>query len=210
MRRLRISSLLVAIAIAAAAVFSGCGGEDDSPDEAGSPPATGTAPERPQGGRGQERSGGGERAKERGKESTEAESRRLETRERREDRKDDKAFEKFDEDFEETPFEKLIAKLPVRKPPLFVEQYITTEGSHKVYTAVDEKRFLCELTPRQRKAAVSAFNRSANRVFRGAGVKDFVQVVTPLAETTEELPALAIARNGSVSITVRGRGAGPC
>jgi len=124
--------------------------------------------------------------------------RELDRREREEDRE-------FDRHFEETPFEKLLDRLPIRKPPLHVEQYITTQGSHKVYTAVSKKRFLCQMTPHQRLAAVRAFYRHADAVVRRGGVKDFVQVVTPLAETAERLPALAVGRNGSVSLTKRGR-----
>ena len=110
---------------------------------------------------------------------------------------------KFEQSFKETPFERAIHRLPVRRPPLFVEQYITGEG-HKVYTAVDEKRF-CKLSRAEREAAVSSFYRAADRSVRSAGVKDFVQVVTPLAVTTDDLPALATGQAGKVSLSRRGR-----
>lgn len=128
---------------------------------------------------------------------------REEARDRREDRK-------FDQSFNETAFEKLVAELPIRKPPLFVEQYITSRGSSTVYTAVAPKRFFCGRSAARRKAAVSAFYEDANRVFRRGGVKDFVQIVTPIADTTESLPALAVGREGKVSLTKRGRAKGPC
>ena len=110
---------------------------------------------------------------------------------------------KFEQSFNETPFERAIHKLPVRRPPLYVEQYITGEG-HKVYTAVDERRF-CKLSRAKREAAVSSFYRAADRSLRRAGVKDFVQVVTPLAATTDDLPALATGQAGKVSLSRRGR-----
>jgi hypothetical protein len=121
-----------------------------------------------------------------------------------------KRREQFDQNFKQTPFEKLISELPIRKPPLYVEQYITNPGSHKLYTAVARKRFFCTLTPGQRALAVQVFYRDASKVFRAGGVKDFVQVVTPLAETTERLPALAVARHGSVQLTGLGRARGRC
>ena len=116
----------------------------------------------------------------------------------------DKDDEEIDKSFEETPFERAVVKLPVRRPPLYVEQYITGDD-HKVYTAVDEKRF-CKMTAARREAAVTSFYKAADRSLRRAGVKDFVQVVTPLATTTEELPALATGRAGKVSLSRRGRG----
>jgi len=130
-----------------------------------------------------------------------------EVRERDRDRAEE---QKFDEPFRRTRFDRLIAKLPIRKPPLYVEQYITTSGSHKLYTAVNRKRFLCDLDVAQRKQAVADFYRTATKVFREGGVNDLVQVVTPASQTTEELPAIAMARDGSVSLTRLGRARDGC
>jgi hypothetical protein len=66
------------------------------------------------------------------------------------------------------------------------------------------------MTPRQRKRAVADYYRAADEVLRGEGVDDFVQVVTPLAQTTEKLPALATGNNRLVSLTRLGRGKGRC
>lgn len=136
----------------------------------------------------------------------EAERRALK-REGAQDRKEDR---EFDRGFSETRFEKIVSELPVRRPPLFVEQYITSKGSTTVYTAVAPRRFFCGRSPARRRAAVSSFYRDADRLFRRRGVKDFVLVVTPIAETTESLPALAMGRDGKVSLTRRGRAKGPC
>jgi len=189
----RAISTLAVLALAVA--VPGCGGEDDPAKrtEGGQAPQAGeqNGPE----------------------ESRQAKARRL-ARDRQDQEREREQLEKeereFDEAFKKSSFDKLLEKLPIRAPPLYVEQYITTENSHKVYTAVDPKRFLCKLTPREREKAVAGFYRSANEVFRGGGVEDFVQVVTPTAETTEKLPALATAGKGSVSLTKRGRGRGPC
>jgi hypothetical protein len=118
-------------------------------------------------------------------------------------KKEKQSDEDFNRSFSESSFERLVGKLPIRKPPLFVEQYITGEG-HKLYTAVERQRF-CKLQPAKREAAVTAFFKSADKSFRAAGVKDFAQVVTPLADSIENLPALATASAGKVALTARGR-----
>ncbi len=116
----------------------------------------------------------------------------------------------FEKDFPKpTGFEKVVDALPIRKPPLYVEQYGTFEDSHRLETAVDRKRFFCGKTPDQRQAAVAAFYRSADRRFRASGIRDFVQVVT-LPGKTGTGPTLAVARQGSVSLTRLGRGRGRC
>ena len=110
---------------------------------------------------------------------------------------------KFDKSFKETSFERLVNKLPIQKPPLYVAQYISGDG-HKLYTAVDRKRF-CKLPAAERKKAVESFFNTADASFRRANVKDFEQVVTPLSDTIDKLPALATARQGAVTLTSRGR-----
>ena len=213
-RRTLVFLVLAAVPLLAA----GCSDDDDS--EQGSASTVETAPvEKPK-----SRSESGERAKKPaaakkgGKEKGKTVKRKVSAaelekereairRETAEDRKQDRAFER---EFKGTPLERVVSELPIRKPPLFVEQYITSKGSSTVYTAVDPKRFMCGVSLARRRAAVTAFYRDADRRLRGAGVKGFVQVVTPVAETTARLPALAIGRGGSVSLTARGRAKGPC
>ena len=77
-------------------------------------------------------------------------------------------------------------------------------GSHELYARVDEKRFY-RMSVHAREAAVKAFYRKARPLFEKEGIKNFVLVVTPWTETTEHLPALAVGRGGSVSITPLGR-----
>jgi hypothetical protein len=186
-RRATILALIAVLPIAVAA--SGCNG-DDPEKKSGTSTATTS-----------ERAKAPPPPSERDEALREAEEQQQQERELKDLEKED---EKFDEAFEATPFERAVQKLPIRRPPLYVEQYITGEG-HKVYTAVDEKRF-CRMSATRREAAVSSFYRAADRSLRRAGVKDFVQVVTPLAATTEELPALATGRAGKVSLSRRGRG----
>lgn len=218
MTRLGIRSALIALALTALVAAAGCGGDDDSSDEA-KPAKTATGPdaealaraererriaaakEKRAGKKGRPKKSRREIREQRAREA--AQLRKEREQERREDRE-------FDKGFEETPFDKLVDKLPIRKPPLYVEQYITDAKSHKLHTAVDRKRFFCKMTPRQRKKAVEGSYRAADKVMRSGGVTDFVQVVTLTAETLEDLPTLATARKGSVSLTKLGRGKGPC
>lgn len=110
----------------------------------------------------------------------------------------------FDKSFKETSFERLVNKLPIQKPPLYVAQYISGDG-HKLYTAVDRKRF-CKLSAAAKKKAVESFFNTADASLRRADVKDFEQVVTPLSDKIDKLPALATARQGAVTLTSLGRG----
>lgn len=217
-QHLRRTALLTTLVAVVAVVAIGCGGDDDGSDgerAATSPTVTDRARE-PDTRERRERAGKngrGASGKGRGgvkKRLSKAERERERARERREAERDRKEDREFDRAFRETAFEKLVGQLPVRKPPLYVEQYITQQNSHRIYTAVDPKRFFCGKTPARRKAAVSAFYREASRSFRRRGIDDFVQVVTPLAETVENLPALAVAREGSVSLTKRGRAKRRC
>lgn len=191
-----IVAALIGLTIAALGIPSACGGDDDSSKGA----ATTTAPE-PNVAKSEDPPKGGAAP------GPTDEELQQDVREQEREREEDR---KFDESFRESPFDKLVNKLPIREPPLYVEQYITTTGSHTIYTAVDRKRFLCDLNARQRGKAVAGFYRSADRVFRSGGVNDFVQVVTPATPTREELPALATARKGSVSLTKLGRDSDGC
>lgn len=191
MPRLAIAITLLALSFA----VSGCGGDDDAADKPGSSStATTEAKEdtRPPGKVRPPKEAKAARAEAAEEEQAAREFKDL----RQEDRE-------FDRSFRETSFEGLVGKLPIGKPPLYVEQYITGEG-HKLYTAVRRKRF-CKLPAAGREKAVASFFQSADRVFRRAKVKDFEQVVTPLSETIEKLPALATARRNRVSLTSRGR-----
>jgi hypothetical protein len=104
-------------------------------------------------------------------------------------------------------FNQVVAELPIRSQPLPIQQYIIEQG-HSLIARPETRDFYCGRSVAQRFAAVEAFYREADRVFRAGGVKDFVQVVTSLSRTTEKLPAFAIGRNGSVSLTRLARG--PC
>lgn len=139
----------------------------------------------------------------------------------------------FDTRFQKTPFDRVVDKLPLRAPPLHVLQWVLTDRSpildtrakrerfyrlseraqaqwlvpkleHKLYARVDEKQFYA-MSESARAAAVKAFYRDAEKLFRQAGIRDFVLVVTPLTETLEQLPELAVGRAGSASLTLLGR-----
>jgi hypothetical protein len=221
MPRVIIMPLLAVLAVAAVALLSGCNGDDDKASSTEA--ATNAEKEaRKEVTRRIKAEGRRQRAAQRRAEArknrtpaqraaAERRSRRRAAAARERDREADrKADREFDKGFAETAFDRLIAKLPIRKPPLYVAQYITSTGSHRVYTAVDRSRFLCRMSPAQRQRAVAAFFRAADRVMRAGGVDDFVQVVTVTSQATQELPALANARRGSVALTERGRERNPC
>lgn len=213
MPRLR---LLLALAALAGVLAAGCSDDDEGSEGADAGTAAETAPvEKPRangrGGKAAREAGKGKgrvrgkAAKRRPTAAELARERRAIEKEKAEDEKDDR---EFDRSFKQTPFEETVATLPIRKPPLFVQQYIT--DGNTVYTAVAPKRFFCGRSPARRRALVTEFYRDADRRFRRRGIENFVQIVTPVAETLEELPALAIGRKGSVSLTRRGRAKGPC
>lgn len=139
----------------------------------------------------------------------------------------------FDTRFQKTPFDRVVDELPRREPPLHVLQWVLTDRSpslgtraeregfyrlsrraqaqwlvpkleHKLYARVDEKQFYA-MSESARAAAVEAFYRDAEKLFAQAGIRDFVLVVTPLTETLEQLPELAVGRAGSASLTLLGR-----
>jgi hypothetical protein len=138
----------------------------------------------------------------------EAEQAKQEDRDKEEQKKELKQQARedrqFDKSFTETSFERIAGKLPIRKPPLYVQQYITGDG-HKVYTAVDRKTF-CKLSVSAKQKAVASYFKSADALFRAGHVNDFQQVVTPVSDSIEKLPALATASGGSVKVTPLGRG----
>jgi hypothetical protein len=213
MRRHRHLRLLPCLAVLIAGFAVGCSDDDGESGKDSASTTAETAPaEKPdrrptRAQKSRRGSAKGDAARRRLSTAELAEERRALKREAAKDRKEDR---EFDRAFNETRFEKILAELPIRKPPLFVEQYITSGGSSTVYTAVAPKRFFCGRSAARRKAAVSAFYRDADRLFRRRGVEDFAMVVTPVTETIESLPALATGRDGKVSLTRRGRAKGPC
>ena len=149
------------------------------------------------------------------KRATDADSNRkpddlVRTKREREEDRGRKENQEFDRAFNETPFERLLSELPLREPPLYVRQLLMFDGSHTVHTRVARHRFLCDTTPSDRRAAVAAYYREADQSFRRNGIDDFVQIVSPLTQTAETLPALAVARPGWVILTRVGRARNPC
>jgi hypothetical protein len=145
---------------------------------------------------------------------------------RMQDRAGDKLFAK-------TEVDRALDELKLRTPPLHVLQWVLTnlapyldtraererfyrmseaeqarqlipKVEHEVYARVDEDQFYA-MSESDREAAVKAFYRDAERRFLKQGIRDFVLVVTPYMPTTEHLPALAIGRDGSASLTPLGR-----
>lgn len=235
MSRLRIVTLVIAVAVAVSVFFLIRGGESSPEEKAtnaalssavalGSPEAEAEL---------ERRSEELEGEQERKAAASERELRRLEDKS---DRIDDLGWRAFNEQFRKTPFDKGIDKLPLRKPPLDVEQWVTDSPPDKLPTKAARERFYrmsdreraaavrkfyrsgpkklyaridpdrwYRMSQRERAAAVREFYREAEKVFRKKGIPDFVLVVTPLTKTTEHLPPLAVGRDGSTSLTPLGR-----
>jgi len=146
------------------------------------------------------------------------------------ERMQDRAFDAL---FKNTLFDHAIDQLPLRRAPLDVRQWVTIDPSyrldtvgqrkrfyrmsereqagllirkpkHTLYARVDAERFY-GMSERARAAAVRSFYRDAQKVFESQGIGDLVLVVTPLTETVGDLPALAVGRGGSASLTLLGR-----
>ena len=186
MFRARTFLLLFAVAL----LVAGCSG-DEEPDR--EPSAGAKAP-----------AGETDRARPTPKEADEARREAAERKLEEQERKDLEDDREFDSSFKETSFERLVDRLPIRRPPLYVQRYITGDG-HRLYASVNVKRF-CRASAGGRERAVAAFFRTADRTFRRGDVEDLEVVVTPISETIDELPALATARGGEVELSGRGRG----
>jgi len=106
-----------------------------------------------------------------------------------------------------SPFLQAQETLPIRQPPLPVQQYIVQERSHVITARPDLGDFLCRLrTPAARLAAVRAFYLEADAVFRSYGVRRWQLVVAPYSNSTSDIEPLARASSGSVVLTPFGRG----
>lgn len=76
------------------------------------------------------------------------------------DRIDELQWRAFNEQFRKTPFDRAIDALPLRKPPLQIEQWVTDSPPDKLPSDATRERFY--RTPaRKRAAAVRRFYRSA-------------------------------------------------
>lgn len=107
-----------------------------------------------------------------------------------------------------TPYDEAVDALPLREPPLYVEQLLL-DDSHELVVRTRARRFFCGRTPRQRLAAVRAYYERAQSEMSARGIDDFALVVDGLRETGD-IKALARGEAGKVSLTARGRGPGPC
>lgn len=155
-------------------------------------------------------------------------------RERRDevDRLEDDAA---DRQFAETDVDRALDRLPLRKPPLDVLQWVLTDtGDDLVDADPEQRKRVYELSARERKErfapkpshevharvdrdawygmtreqrarAVRSFYREAQKAFAAEGIDDLVLIVAPLNETTEHLPPLAVGRDGKAALTPLGR-----
>ncbi len=88
-----------------------------------------------------------------------ASRRELDRLDDRSDAVDDLGWRAFDEQFRKTPFDKAIDRLPLRKPPLDVLQWVTDAPPDKLPTKAARERFY-RMSDRARREAVRRFYRS--------------------------------------------------
>lgn len=119
------------------------------------------------------------------------------------------SIEALEEEFAQTPFGGAVDELPLRKPPLHVQQFVLEGDSHDLVVRVAPRRFLCDLSAEQRVTAVRAYFTAAERVMRDAGVRDFRLTVDAVRDTGEVRP-LARASERGVHLTARGRDTRSC
>ncbi len=106
-------------------------------------------------------------------------------------------------------FNHVLAELPIREPPLRVQQYIVDQG-HDVIARPNAKDFFCGRTLADRLAVVAAFYREADKRFRARGINDFELTVAPLSSNYDTIRVLAVGKNRKVRLTRHGRARGPC
>lgn len=78
---------------------------------------------------------------------------------RKRDAIDDLAWRAFDKQFRRTPFDKVVDELPLRKPPLHVQQWVLDSPTDKLRTKAERERFY-RMPERKREAIVKAFYAS--------------------------------------------------
>jgi hypothetical protein len=100
-------------------------------------------------------------------------------------------------------FDSVIAMLPIRLPPLPIQQYMTNRGSHRVVIRPTEHDYYC-LPLGRRAAVIAAYSKEATALFKGRGI-DGVSFVVDALRATGDVHPLARARGSSVSLTVLGR-----
>lgn len=116
---------------------------------------------------------------------------------------------RFDEEFVETPFDDVVDRLPLDRPPLHVSQFMTEEDGHRLIVRVPQRKFFCGRTPQERLDAVRDYHASAEKRMRSAGIDDFELLVDGLRDTGR-VRALAVADQNEIRLTKRGAAPGKC
>ena len=107
------------------------------------------------------------------------------------------------------PFVAVATTLPIRRPPLPIQQYVLDRG-HRIIARPSARDFFCDRDVDERRLAVEAFYREADKRFRAGGIRDFSLLVAEHSPTLESIKPLATAEDGKVELTKRGRGDRDC
>ena len=107
---------------------------------------------------------------------------------------------------EGSSLEQAQAELPVREPPLPIQQYILADGSHDVVARPDLRDFFCIGGPVARRAAIEAYFDRAEETFKRHGIDDFSLTIALNSDTIDDFKVLARAsRARGIKLTKRGR-----
>jgi|SRR5215213_604373 len=98
-------------------------------------------------------------------------------------------------------FSASVDELPIRKPPLPIQQYVITKGSHEIIARPNARDYFCLGGVDARHAAVIAFYTEARRRFSMRRIRDFSLVIAPISPTLEHIRPLAHARDDTVTLT---------
>ena len=104
------------------------------------------------------------------------------------------------------PYNSAIDQLPLKEPPLHVQQF-ELDDSHELVVRTDRKRFLCATSADQRLAAIEAYYELADKAMRDRGIDDFELIVDTASETGQMRP---LAKAGPKGVRLTARGRRPC
>jgi len=99
-----------------------------------------------------------------------------------------------------------LGELPVRLPPLPVQQYVVTDGSHRIVARLDSRDYYCIGDPSARRAAIEAYVSEAEATFAGHDIDDLALTVALNSDDINDFKVLARADHTSgVKLTTLGR-----
>src|SRR5215204_133477 len=94
-------------------------------------------------------------------------------------------------------------KLPIRQPPLPIQQYVFTDKSHRVVARLDPPDYFCIGDTTARRAAIEAYFTEAREAFSTHDIGDLTLIVALTSENIDHFKVLARADQAGVKLTKR-------